>query len=141
MGFAAFASSPVAAPDTAFDRLDNLAPDAKAAEVRIVQGDQMTVTAGGALKVEETAHGWTVSPPPRRNLVVTMLRPGAAVDPDTGEVADRITRKQLPMDCAIVIPRPLNADRLTVDTTDRRKIVLAWPNTSALDSHDWGASG
>lgn len=140
MGFAAFTLSPVAVPDTAFDRLDNLAPDATAAEVKIVQGDQLAVTAGAALKVEETPHGWTVAPPVKRNLVVTLLRPGAAVDTDTGEAVDRVMRKQLPMDAVLVIPRPLNAERLTVDKSDRRKLALAWPNTSALDGHEWGAS-
>jgi hypothetical protein len=72
--------------------------------------------------------------------VVTLLRPGAAVDPDTGEAVDRITRKQLPMDAVLIIPRPLNADRLTVDTSDRRKLTLTWDNSSALDGHDWGMS-
>ncbi|WP_296574964.1 hypothetical protein [Phreatobacter sp.] len=128
------------APDNAFAVLDALASDATAATLAISQGDQMTVTAGGALKVEEAPHGWTVTPPPRRNLVVTLLRPGAAVDPDTGEAVDRIARKQLPMDAVLVIPRPLNAERLTVDTVDRRKLTLGWPNTSPLDKHDWGAS-
>jgi hypothetical protein len=64
MGFHRFEPAPSGAPasasgvpDNAFAVLDALASDATAAELRIVQGDQLTVTAGGALKVEETAHG------------------------------------------------------------------------------------
>ncbi len=141
MGFHRFDNAPLIAPDNAFAVLDALRSDATAAaELKIAQGDQMTVTAGATVRVDETPHGWTVTPPPRRSLVVTLLRPGAAVDPDTGEAIDRIARRQLPMDAVLVIPRPLNAGRLTVDTSDRRKLVLAWPNTSPLDNHDWGAS-
>jgi hypothetical protein len=140
MGFHHFDHSPLAVSDTVFDRLENLAPDATAAEVKIVQGDQMIVTAGGALKVEETAHGWTVTPPPRRNLTVTLLRPGAAVDVETGETIDRVVRKQLPVDAVIVIPRPLNSERLSVKLATIRKLVIEWPNTSPLDGHDWGNS-
>jgi hypothetical protein len=140
MGFAAVSTSPVAVSHTVFDRLENLAPDASAIELGVVQGDQLICTAGGTLKVEESPHGWTISPPARRNLVMTLLRPGAAKDAATGETIDRVIRKPLPLDCVIVIPRPLNAERLKLDTSDRRKLVLAWPNTSPLDNHDWGMS-
>jgi hypothetical protein len=140
MGFHRFDPSPSTVPGNAFAVLDALPSDATAAEVKIVQGDQMIVTAGGALKVEETAHGWTVTPPPRRNLAVTLLRPGAAVDAETGETIDRVIRKQLPVDVVLVIPRPLNSERLNVTLATIRKLVIEWPNTSPLDGHDWGNS-
>lgn len=140
MGFHQFDPAPAATSDNAFAVLEGLASDATAVELKLAQGDHMAVTAGGALKVDETAHGWTVSPPPRRNLVVTLSRPGAAVDATTGETLDRLIRKQLPLDCVLVIPRPFNAERLALDTSDRRKLALNWDNSSPLDNHNWGVS-